>query len=58
MITWRERLQNLRAALGREPTVDELLEVAQVHTMTKEERQAQAESWVRGMMPTGDPSLD
>ena len=58
MITWEERLQNLRSALGREPTLDELLDVAAIHTMTKEERQAQAESWVRGMMPTGDPSFD
>lgn len=58
MITWRERLANLRKALGREPTTEELLVVATIHTMTPEERQAQAESFARAMKPTGDPKFD
>lgn len=57
-ITWRERVANLRRALGREPTLDELLAVAASHTMTPAERQAQRESWVRAMRSTGDPRLD
>lgn len=58
MITWAQRLQNLRTALGREPTLEELLEVAAIHQMTPEEIQAQRESWARAMRPTGDPSFD
>lgn len=58
MITWRERLVNLRKALGRDPTVEEMLDAAQIHEMTPEERQAQAESFARAMKPTGDPNFD
>jgi hypothetical protein len=57
-ITWRQRVANLRCALGRMPTTAELLEVCQVHIMTPEERREQAESWARAMKPTGDPRFD
>lgn len=58
MITWRERVEALQGILGREPTLDELLEEAKKHEMTPEERQAQRESFARGMIPTGDPRFD
>lgn len=57
-ITWRERVANLRKALGREPTLDELLDASQIHIMTPEECREQAASWARGMKPTGDPRFD
>jgi hypothetical protein len=57
-ITWRERVANLRVSLGRDPTLQELLEVNAIHTMTPDEVQAQRESWVRAMRSTGDPRLD
>jgi len=58
MITWEERVKTLRNILGRRPTLDELLEEARKHEMTPEEKQAQRESFARGMMPTGDPRFD
>lgn len=48
-ITWAERVQNLTKALGRKPTLNELLEVSQIHEMTSAEVEAQRQSWVRGM---------
>lgn len=48
-ITWAERMANLTKALGRKPTLREMLEVAQIHQMTPEEIEAQRASWVRGM---------
>jgi hypothetical protein len=48
-ITWVERMANLRNALGRRPTLQEALEVAQIHEMTPGEVDAQRRSWVRGM---------
>lgn len=57
-ITWRERVANLRKALGRKPTLDELLDASQIHIMTPEERREQDASWARGMKPTGDPRFD
>lgn len=57
-ITWAQRVANLHTALGRRPTLDELLLLAPLHVMTPEERQAQAESWARAMKPTGDPRFD
>ena len=41
---WSEKVANLRAALGREPTLDELLEAASAHVMTPEEYEAQRQS--------------
>lgn len=58
MITWQQRLQNLRWRLGREPLLSELIEESKNHTMTPEEYQAQCESFVRGMAATGDPRFD
>lgn len=49
MITWAERVANLTKALGRKPTLNELLEVNQIHWMTPAEIEAQRQSWVRGM---------
>ena len=48
-ITWNDRLTNLRKALGREPTLEEMLDAAQIHRMTPAEVEAQRQSWVRGM---------
>lgn len=47
MITWAERIANLRRALGRDPTLAEMLDAAQIHEMTPEEIDAQRQSFVR-----------
>ena len=57
-LTWAQRIDNLRKALGRRPTLEELLLLAPLHDMTAEERKEQAESWARAMRPTGDPRFD
>lgn len=57
-ITWAERLSNLRKALGREPTLQELLDASQGHNMTPEEIKAQRASWARAMISTSDPRFD
>ena len=57
-ITWIERVRNLQIALGRDPTLQELLIASEVHIMTPEERKAQAESWARANKSTGDPRFD
>lgn len=57
-ITWRDRLTNLRKALGRNPTLTEMLMAAEIHQMTPEERKEQAESWARSCRPTGDRRFD
>lgn len=48
-LTWADRIANLTKALGRKPTLQEMLEVAQIHQMTPAEVEAQRQSWVRGM---------
>ena len=48
-ITWFERVRNLASALGRKPTLEELLEISSIHILTPEEVEAQRQSWVRGM---------
>ena len=48
-ITWADRVRNLNKALGRKPTLAELLDVCQIHEMTPAEVEAQRQSWVRGM---------
>ena len=57
-ITWVERVAALGASLGREPTLVELLDETKNHTMTPEEHEAQRQSWMRAMQPTGDLSFD
>lgn len=57
-ITWAQRVQNLRNSLEREPTLDEMLLLNSMHEMTPEERRAQAESWARANVSTGDPRFD
>lgn len=57
-ITWAQRVANLRKALAREPTLQELLLLAPLHDMTPEERQRQFKSWALAMRPTGDPRFD
>jgi hypothetical protein len=49
MITWSERIANLTQALGRNPTLEEMIDAAQIHQMTPEEIDAQRQSWVRDM---------
>lgn len=48
-ITWADRIANLTKALGRKPTLDEMLDAAQIHQMTPSEIEAQRQSFVRGM---------
>lgn len=57
-ITWAQRVANLRESLGREPALEELLFLVPMHDMTPAERQAQAESWARANVSTGDPRFD
>ncbi len=48
-ITWADRVANLTKALGRKPTLDEMLEASTIHQMTPAEIEAQRQSFVRGM---------
>lgn len=48
-ITWTDRVTNLRTALGRDPTLDEMLMAAEVHRMTPADVEAQRQSFARGM---------
>lgn len=48
-ITWAERLANLTKALERKPTLEEMLDAAQIHQMTPEEIEAQRQSFARAM---------
>ena len=57
-MAWSDEVQFMRDRLGREPTLDELLERAKTYTMTPDEIQAQRESFARGMRPIGDPRFD
>lgn len=57
-ITWEERMHNLRKALGRRPTLEEMLDVVHIHIMTPEETESQRQSWIRAMRSTGDPRFD
>jgi hypothetical protein len=49
MITWADRIANLTKALGRKPSLNEMLEAAQIHQMTPAEIDEQRKSWARGM---------
>lgn len=57
-ITWAQRVANLSKALGRRPTLEELMLLVPMHNMTPEEIQAQRESWARSNVSTGDPRFD
>lgn len=57
-ITWADRIANLTKALGRKPTLDEMLDAAQVHQMTPAEIEAQRQSWARGMSACEHGELD
>lgn len=48
-ITWAERVANLRLALGRRPTINELLIASETHEMTPAEIDARRQSWIRSM---------
>jgi hypothetical protein len=48
-ITWADRIANLTAALGRNPTLEEMLDASQIHQMTPAEVEAQRASLARGM---------
>lgn len=48
-ITWADRIANLTHALGRKPTLAEMLTAAEVHQMTPAEIEAQRKSFARGM---------
>lgn len=49
-ITWADRITNLTKSLGRKPTLEEMLDAAQIHQLTPAEIEAQRQSWARGMM--------
>ena len=51
--TWAAKLAGLRATLGREPNLNEMLELARNHRLTVEEIAAQGKSWARGEMGIG-----
>lgn len=57
MITWKDRLERLRASLGREPTLEEILLESRRHTMTRGEYEAQRRSWVVGDMMLEHPEM-
>ena len=48
-ITWADRIAILKRALDRKPTLEEMLDAAQIHQMTPAEIEDQRKSWVRGM---------
>lgn len=52
-ITWADRVANLTKALGRKPTLDEMLEASHIHQMTPAEIEAQRQSWARSARPAG-----
>lgn len=45
-LNWAAKVANLRATLGREPDLNELLTLARAHRMTAEETAAQRASFV------------
>lgn len=47
--TWAAKVAALACALGRKPTLDDLIAEARGHEMTPAERETQRESWVRAM---------
>lgn len=49
VITWTDRIANLIKALGRQPTLEEMLDASQIHQMTPGEIEAQRQSFIRGM---------
>lgn len=49
ILTWADRIANLTAALGRQPTLREILEAGQLYQMTPDEVEAQRRSCVRCM---------
>lgn len=51
--TWAGKLAGLRATLGRDPDLNEMLELARTHRMTVEETQAQRKSFVVAEMAFG-----
>lgn len=55
--TWKEKVEDRTETLGRRPSFEELMEMAQTHTMTADEREAQRESWVVGELMLANPSL-
>lgn len=49
-LTWVEKVDRLKSQLGRNPTLEELIELSRGHVLTESEIRAQAESWVRQTM--------
>lgn len=49
---WSEKVDGLRCEIGRDPSLDELLELARDHQMTLAEIDAQRQSFARSMMPS------
>jgi beta-xylosidase len=57
-MAWLDEVRKLADRLGRDPTTDELIEMSRSYKTTPAEIEEQRESWVRAMMPTGDPRFD
>lgn len=55
---WSETVAELRAKLGRDPDLNELLVLCRGHEMTEEELAAQRESFVLAEMAFGDDAAE
>lgn len=49
--SWTDRMIGLRDALGREPTLEEMLACAATYQVTDAEKEAQRQSFARAMAP-------
>ena len=55
---WYQTLRLHEEVLRRRLSLSEMIDLAKTYKMNEAEIQAQRESWVRGMSPTGDPRFD
>lgn len=55
---WQETIKLEESVLGRKLSLSEMIALAKSYKMNEAEVQAQRESWVRAMKPTGDPRFD
>lgn len=57
-MVWQEKIRLEEYILGRKLSLSEMIDLAKTYKMNEAEIQAQRESWVRAMKPTGDPRFD
>lgn len=55
---WYQTLRLHEEVLRRRLSLSEMIDLAKTYKMNEAEIQAQRESWVRAMEPTGDPRFD